>query len=163
MVSFNPYTPEFRNDPYPEYAALREQDPVHRSKTLQFWVLTRYADCARVLRDEESFSSEAHNATGLIAQLQAQAEAQAGPISRTVLSSDPPEHTRLRSLVNKAFTPRQVERLRPHIAEVTESLLDAASADEPFDVIRGLAQPLPIIIIAELLGVPPSEREQFKQ
>jgi cytochrome P450 len=99
----------------------------------------------------------------MVAALQAQSEAETGgPAARTVLGSDPPEHTRLRGLINKAFTPRRVEEMRDHIADVADSLLDAAPADQPFDVIAGLAQPLPIIIIAEMLGVPASDRERFK-
>ena len=117
-----------------------------------------------MLRDQETFSSDSHNATGLIAQLQARAEAETGgPAARTVLGADPPAHTRLRSLVSKAFTPRRVASLRPHIEEVTRSLLDAAPAAAPFDVVTGLAQPLPIIIIAEMLGIPPENRGQFKE
>ena len=160
---FNPLSPEFLRNPYPAYAALRRDHPVFRFEMLQLWVLTRFDDCAAVLRDHESFSSSPHTAGGLIAQLQRQAEQEmAGPIAPTVLSSDPPVHTRLRGLVNKAFTPRRVEQLGPHIAAVADDLLAAARPDEPLDLIREFAQPLPIIIIAELLGVPPSEREQFK-
>jgi cytochrome P450 len=136
---------------------------VHRSANLGIWVLTRYDDCVQVLRDHDVFSSDAHNATGMVAALQAQSEAETGgPAARTVLGSDPPEHTRLRGLINKAFTPRRVEEMRDHITDVADAMLDAAPADQPFDVISGLAQPLPIIIIAEMLGVPATDREQFK-
>ena len=163
MASFNPFLPEFMRDPYPSYAELRRDAPVHRSVNLGIWVLTRYDDCVQVLRDHDVFSSDAHNATGMVAALQAQSEAEAGgPAARTVLGSDQPEHTRLRSLINKAFTPRRVEEMRDHIADVADSLVNAAPVDQPFDVIAGLAQPLPIIIIAEMLGVPPSDRERFK-
>ena len=163
MASFNPFLPEFMLDPYPAYAELRRDAPVHRSANLGIWVLTRYDDCVQVLRDHDVFSSDAHNATGMVAALQAQSEAETGgPAARTVLGSDPPEHTRLRGLINKAFTPRRVEEMRDHIADVADSLLDAAPTDQPFDVIAGLAQPLPIIIIAEMLGVPASDRERFK-
>ena len=160
---FNPLSTAFLRDPYPAYAALRRDHPVYRFEMLELWVLTRFDDCAAVLRDHASFSSSPHAAGGLIAQLQRQAEEEmAGPIAPTVLSSDPPVHTRLRSLVTKAFTPRRVEQMGAHVAAVADHLLAAVRPGEPFDLIREFAQPLPIIIIAELLGVPPSEREQFK-
>ena len=164
MVSFNPFAPELRTDPYPTFKALREADPVHWSDVMQAWLLTRYDDVLTVLRDQARFSSERTRATNpYVQQMEAYRQA-SGPVGRapTMLSIDPPAHTRMRNLVNQAFTPRAVERIRPHIAEITDALFAALPDPHRLDVVADLAVPLPIIVIAEMLGVPPSERERFK-
>ena len=164
MAIFNPFVPSFLEDPYPAYTRLQAEDPVHYSLALQAWVLTGYDACVTVLRDHETFSSDSSHAKSQLGQLLNEQRLQSplGAVS-TVLTSDPPEHTRLRSIVNHALTPRVVNGLRPHIEEITQSLLAAAPAGEPFDVMSGIAQPLPVIVIAELLGVPPSDRELFRR
>ena len=165
MAVFNPFLPSFQADPYPQYAALRAADPVHFSLALQAWVLTSYEECALVLRDDETFSSSSNTASGQLAEV-LQQQRREFPLGETptVLNSDPPVHTRLRSLLNRAFTPRAIEGLRPRIEEVAASLLDDVDASGGrFDVAGGFAQPLPIIVIAELLGVPPEDRDRFKR
>ena len=164
MAVFNPFLPSYLEDPYPAYARLRAQEPVHFSAALQAWVLTGYEDCERVLRDAAAFSSSPLVATGQMAKLlqQQRREFPLGTVP-TVLNSDPPVHTRLRGLVNRAFTPRTIEELRPRIEEVADELLADVPAGGSFDVARGLAQPLPIIVIAELLGVPAADRELLKR
>ena len=165
MAVFNPFLPSFQADPYPQYAALRAADPVHFSLALQAWVLTGYEDCALVLRDDETYSSSSNTASGQLAEV-LQQQRREFPLGETptVLNSDPPVHTRLRSLLNRAFTPRAIEGLRPRIEEIAASLLDDADASNGrFDVAGGFAQPLPIIVIAELLGVPPEDRDRFKR
>jgi cytochrome P450 len=165
MAIFNPFLPSFTQNPYPAYKALRAAEPVHYSATLQAWVLTSYADCERVLRDQETFSNNPQRATSQIAR-QFQEQRREFPLGEvpTVLNSDPPVHTRLRSIVTKAFTPRVVAGLRPRIEAITDELLDAAPTDgEPFDLVSTLALPLPVVVIAELLGVPPSDRELFRR
>ena len=165
MAVFNPFLPSFQNNPYPAYASLRASEPVHFSPALQAWVLTGYEDCALVLRDDETFSSSSDSASGQLAQV-LQQQRREFPLGETptVLNSDPPVHTRLRTLLNRAFTPRAIEGLRPRIEEIAASLLDDADAPGGrFDVATGFAQPLPIIVIAELLGVPPEDRDRFKR
>lgn len=164
MVMFNPFLPSFLADPYPAYAALRAHDPVHRSLALQVWVVTSFAEAETVLRDPATFSSDLGVATSPLAQALNQQRA-ASPLGHvmTVLNSDPPTHTRLRGLVNRAFTPRTVEALRDRIEAVTAELLDAAPARDPFDLMTALAQPLPVIVIAELLGIPAADRARFKR
>ena len=165
MAVFNPFLPSFQADPYPQYAALRANDPVHFSLALQAWVLTAYEDCALVLRDDETFSSSSDTASGQLAEV-LQQQRREFPLGETptVLNSDPPVHTRLRGLLNRAFTPRAIEGLRPRIEEIAASLLiDADAATGRFDVATGFAQPLPIIVIAELLGVPAEDRDRFKR
>jgi cytochrome P450 len=162
LSPFEILMPEFLADPYPGYARLRESTPVWRNPALQGWVLTRYDDCALVFRDHDMFSSDIHHATSALAKLRMQQADQIGLGVDTVLSRDPPVHTRLRAIVNKAFTPARVERMRAHIEKLTEELLKARGC-ETFDVVSELAEPLPIVVIAEMLGVPASDRETFRR
>ena len=165
MAVFNPFLPSFQADPYPQYAALRAADPVHFSLALQAWVLTAYEECALVLRDDETFSSSSNTASGQLAEV-LQQQRREFPLGETptVLNSDPPIHTRLRTLLNRAFTPRAIEGLRPRIEEIAASLLaDIDASNGRFDIATGFAQPLPIIVIAELLGVPSEDRDRFKR
>jgi len=155
---YNPLLPEFHANPYPFYRRLREEDPVHASP-LGIWVLTRYEDAVMVLRDPR-FGREG------IAELQ---EARLGAArarpknSRDMLFRDPPDHTRLRALVGRAFTPRVVEEMRPHIQEIVDGLLDRVEGSGGMDVIEDLAYPLPVRVICEMLGVPTSDQEVFRQ
>ncbi|MDA0302052.1 MAG: cytochrome P450 [Chloroflexi bacterium] len=162
-VIFNPFVPSYRRNPYLQLDRLRTADPVHRSDALQAWILTRYEDVLRVLRDHETFSSDSRNAGGQIAAAIAE-QRDSSPLgdTRSVLASDPPEHTFLRGIVNRAFTPRSVEALRPRMEEITASLLGEAPETGEWDLVTGIAQPLPVIVIAELLGIPPEDRAQFK-
>jgi pimeloyl-[acyl-carrier protein] synthase len=163
MVMYNPLSPEVRENPYPSYRALREADPVFWFENLQTWVLTAYDDILSVLRDYAHFSSDRSRANNLIIrQMEAQQDQSLLRRTATILSADPPSHTRMRALVNKAFTPRVVEEMRPHIQEITDSLFDALPEPGRMDVMADLAMPLPVIVIAELLGVSPADRAQFK-
>jgi pimeloyl-[acyl-carrier protein] synthase len=154
---YNPLLPEFHANPYPFYRRLREEDPVHLSP-LGVWVLTRYEDAVMVLRDPR-FGREG------IAEL---AEARLGAArvrptnARDMLFRDPPDHTRLRALVSRAFTPRVVEAMRPHIQEIVDGLLDRVEGARAMDVIEDLAYPVPVRVICEMLGVPPSDQEVFR-
>ena len=157
-VVFNPLLPEFHADPYPFYRRLREEDPVHQSP-LGIWVLTRYDDTVMVLRDPR-FGREG------MAELM-EARLGAGSVrpanTRDMLFRDPPDHTRLRALVSRAFTPRVVEAMRPHIQEIVDGLLDRVEGARGMDVIEDLAYPLPVTVICEMLGVPTADQDVFKQ
>jgi hypothetical protein len=160
----NLLNPEIRADPYPFYAQLRTQDPVHWDEDMGFWVLTRYADIASVYTDDR-FS----RAQGLRSNFQRLTETEqriAEPVfrsfSKTMFYADPPYHTHLRGLMNNAFTPRRVERMRPNIQRIVDELLDHVEANGNMDVIRDLAYPLPVMVIAELLGLPVNDRARFK-
>jgi cytochrome P450 len=148
-VTYNPLLPEVRRDPYPTYRALREADPVHRSPFMGAWVLTRYRDVASALRDDR-MSADGTRASG-------SEELQEAPGPRSMLVVDPPYHTRLRALVSKAFTPRAVERLRPRITALVGGALDRAALRGGFELVDELAYPLPVTVIAEMLGVPPED------
>jgi cytochrome P450 len=158
-VVFDPWSSDLRTNPYPCLHTLRATDPVHWSPLLAAWLLTRHHDVQTFLRQPD-LSKDFRNArrsplgsTGMIAP---------GPRRPTMLRLDPPDHTRLRSLVSKAFTPRAVEAMRPRIQTLTNVLLDGIKADAPFDLIQELANPLPGMVIAEMLGVTVGDREQFK-
>jgi cytochrome P450 len=154
-------TPEGRTDPYPRYAALRTHAPVHRS-SFGFWVVTRYDDCQQVLREHgvgKDFSRTAP-ALGLTEEQYAE-QAVFRNDHNSMLFADPPDHTRLRSLATRAFTPRTVEALRPHIVAVVDELLDGLEGRE-VDVMTSLAYPLPVTVIGEMLGVPAGDRAQFQ-
>ncbi len=164
-LEFNPFLPEMRVDPYPLYHRLRSRDPVHQSFP-GVWILTRYADCVAVLRDPGRFSNDSRNSELYQAFRAARGreptimEDTAG---RTMLFIDPPDHTRLRNLVNKAFTARRIEALRPHVREIVKGLLDdiEASGRDTFDLVNEVAYPLPVTVICEMLGVPSQDWEQF--
>jgi cytochrome P450 len=152
--------PEVLADPYPLYRRMRTEDPVHWDPFLHAWVVTRYVDVVTVL---EFFSADR---TPTPEQLASMGMATLGPIAqvmvRQMLFLDPPAHSRVRSLAARAFTPRRVEVLRAHIEEIVEDLLAAFKPGDTMDVIADLAYPLPAIVTAELLGVPPSDRDQLK-
>jgi cytochrome P450 len=150
-MDFNPLSPEFRADPYPTWAALRAEDPVHVIDAMSTCVVTRYDDVVHVLKNPSLFSS---SAIGMNVR---------GRETRTVINTDPPLHTDLRGLVNRAFTPRMVADMEPRIREITAGLLDAIAATGETDIVRDLAVPLPVTVIAELLGVDPALREDFKR
>ena len=159
---FDPFAPGFTDDPYPQYAALRSGAPAGRHP-LGFWLLTRYEDVSGLLR--AGMSVEDGNITDrelieLRKQLYGE-EARRRGIS--MLDRDPPDHTRLRRLVSKAFTPRAVEALRPRIAGLVDEMLDAAERQRRVDLVDALAFPLPFAVIAEMLGTPPADHERIRQ
>jgi hypothetical protein len=161
---FNPLLPEYHVDPYPFYRALRSSAPAYFSPAFRVWVLSRYRDIVEVLRSPR-FSVERGRAEipSFLNPFGGISEEFARTIGRSLLMVDPPDHTRLRGLVNKAFTPRMVERLEPRIQEIVDSLLGAAARAGGLDVVRDLAFPLPVIVIAEMLGVPPEDRDRFRR
>ncbi|MCI0397465.1 MAG: cytochrome P450 [Chloroflexi bacterium] len=157
--------PEVRANPYPLYEQIRLNDPVHWDEAMGFWVLTRYVDVASALHNGRL--SKAQGIQGAFRRLPAAEQEQARPLydlfARQILYADPPYHTRLRGLVNKAFTPRAVEQMRPHVQQVVDSLLDVVEAQGEMDAIGDLALPLPVTVILEMLGMPVDMRAQFKQ
>ena len=156
MSAFNPMDPEFLADPYPTYRRLRDEDPVHHSP-LDFWVLTRYDDVAAVLRDPRFIKEP------LVSMVAARFGVSVPPgVGLSMLDRDPPDHTRLRSLVSKAFTPRVVEGLRPRIQKMVDDLITRAEAVGTMDLIEEFAYPIPVNVICEMLGVPVEDHERFK-
>jgi cytochrome P450 len=154
-LQFNPMDPEFLENPYPMYHRLRTEEPVHHSP-LGFWVLTRYDDVVAALRDprltKEPIAAYVAARTGLPQP----------SMGLSMLDRDPPDHTRLRGLVSKAFTPRVVEALRPHIQQIVDDMIARVEARGSMDLIEEFAYPLPVMVICEMLGVPVEDNERFK-
>jgi cytochrome P450 len=160
-IDYNPFMPEFRRDPYPFYRRLREADPVHWNPP-GIWILTRYADAAAMLRDHR-MSSDFRNSDLYETFREMQGVDPATERSPSMLFRDPPDHTRLRSLVTKAFTAKRIEDMRPQMQEIVDGLVDAALERGRMDVVSDLAYPLPLKIICAMLGVPEEDHERFHQ
>ncbi len=155
---------EFKANPYPFYARLRVDAPVYRiTRPEPAWLITRYDDVATVLKDDR-FAKDTANALTpeqLAQQRWFRKLKLFKALQRNMLDRDPPDHTRLRALVNKAFTPRLIDQLRPRIQTLTNELLDHVQDRGRMDLIRDYALPLPATIIAEMLGVPVEDRDRF--
>ncbi len=158
----NPFEPGFFDDPYDQYRRLRELRPVHQSP-LGPWTLTRYDDCSRLLRDPSLSVDEQHSAyNGREEMFAAAGVERRNRGTRAILNIDPPDHTRIRRLVSKAFTPRRIEELLPHVQSLVDGMLDAAAARGEMDVIADLAFPLPFAVISEMLGMPQADSLQLR-
>lgn len=153
------FSPQFKSDPFPTYAQLRETCPVHGHAAPYggtIWYITRFADVEAVLKDADTFVKDPANArdgkkkagNGLMDR-----------INRNMLFADAPDHTRLRKLVNLAFTPRRVEKLTPRIQAIADELLEKAAARPTFDLIDQFAFLLPVTVIMEMLGIPEADRD----
>jgi cytochrome P450 len=155
---------EFFADPYATYARLRAEDPVHWCEPWGQWVITRFEDVLAVNKDPQRFSSagwEKRFMAELPAEVRKLPNMQRHYGTKVLSMTDPPEHTRLRRLVVRSFTPRVLEALRPSIEELVQELLDAVAGRPVFDFIEDFAYPLPAIVIARLLGAPDDARHDF--
>lgn len=151
-MQFNPFSPEVRQNPYPSYAELRREAPLYKLEPMGFWMVTRYEDVQFVLKSPHLFSSEGMaGPQGLQGQI------------RSIITMDPPDHQRMRSLVGRAFTPRMIAELEPRIREITRGLVSKVAHSSEFDAIGGLALPLPVRVIAEMLGVDARRMHDFKR
>ncbi|MEX1007331.1 MAG: cytochrome P450 [Acidimicrobiia bacterium] len=167
--TFNPLDPGFSANPYPQYRLMVEQNPVQRS-LFGPWMLFRYDDCFRFLRDP-TLSVEDASVEGVNprAELRAQVlgdRARRG--TRSILSIDPPDHTRIRGIVQRVFTPRAIERLAPRVQELVDDALDAVvtrgngKPDADMEVVGDLAFPLPFQVISDMLGMPDADRDELR-
>ncbi|MEU8744914.1 cytochrome P450 [Streptomyces sp. BPPL-273] len=154
--------PRFLQDPYPTYSAMRSACPVQPvpagSGGRPSYLVTGYAEARAALGDARLSKDTAAFFAGKESRRRLHPA-----VAHTMLASDPPQHTRLRKLVTKAFTTGAVAELRPFIARVTDELLDQWPANEPFDFVAGLAVPLPVVVICELLGVPQADRPDVQR
>jgi cytochrome P450 len=163
---FDPFDPSWSSDPWPLYADLRHRAPIHRNE-LGFWVVSRHADCLSILRDRRVSSNSMNVANeGLPRGIRRRdgddsAMAAAMVEMRPFLFRDPPDHTRLRGLVSKAFTPKVVEALRSRTQQIVDELLDEAVEAGEVDLVESLAHPLPVRVICDLLGVPVEDQALF--
>ncbi|MFF8473766.1 cytochrome P450 [Streptomyces sp. NPDC015414] len=160
VIDLREFGDAFRTDPHPYYAKLREQGPVHRVRlggadTGQLtWLVVGYEEARAALADPRLAKDTARIGSPMLDEEK---------IGKYLLVTDPPQHTRLRSLVTRAFTMRRVERLRPRIQRITDDLLDEMLPRGRADLIEALAYPLPLTVICELLGVPDMDRAEFRR
>ncbi len=152
-LGVNPTDPAFRANPYPFLKRLRDHDPVNETP-IGVYRLTRYDDVIRMLKEVPSGVRMADGSVFGSVPL-------AGGPGQFILQQDPPDHTRLRRLMNQAFTPRAIERLRPRVRNLVNELLDRVAARGEMDVIADLALPVPSTLICELMGVPVADRDKF--
>ncbi len=157
-VSWYPLDSDYIADPYPTYRRLRERDPYHRSLLTGMLVVSRYEDVDAILRDHQRFRNGEREWQGRgISNSDIREQ-----LTPSILSLDPPDHTRLRGLVNRAFTPRQINMMEDHVRATAHRLLDEVGDSDEFDLMANLATLLPMIVIAEMIGVPTEDRAQFK-
>ncbi|MFD8958926.1 cytochrome P450 [Streptomyces anulatus] len=166
LVTFDVTNPLFKSNPHDFYTRLRESGPAHQVHLPGYgdiWLVTGYADARAALADP-SLSKAPANVPERLRSAMAEAGGQDNfQLMAHMLNSDPPDHTRLRKLVVRAFTARRVRELRPRIQEITDALLDEVAAKGSADLIDDLAFPLPITVICELLGVPTADRDDFRR
>jgi cytochrome P450 len=166
-MKYDLFGPAFKANPYPTYATMRADCPIYcrvaGDGQTAIWFLTRYDDVATLLRDHKRFCKDVNNT---LATEQRDRQAPPSPLlgllSNHMLNLDPPDHTRLRALVNKAFTGQVVTQLEARIQTIADGLLDRVHAKGSMDLIEDFAFPLPMIVIAELLGIPPRDRLRFR-
>jgi cytochrome P450 len=158
-------SPTFKANPYPTYAYLRENQPVARFETPDappMWLITRYDEASRILKDPRFVKNYRMVMSAEQLAMLPEIPSLIQPLTRTMLDLDAPDHTRLRGLVHKAFTPSLVEQMRARVQEIADSLIDAVQDKGQMDVIADFAFPLPITVIAEILGVPAADRDKFR-
>jgi cytochrome P450 len=155
-MEYNPLSPEVMENPYPYYAFLREHAPVYWIESLQSWAVSRYADVDFALRNPQIFSSSGFT-TQTLGDL--------NPVCEVpwILDMNPPDHTRLRKLVNKGFLPRLIRNLEPRVQEITRQLIASLRSQTEGDLVSMLSGPLPTTVIAEMLGVEAERLDDFKR
>src|ERR1700683_3541416 len=153
---FNPWDENFRANPYPHYRPLLAGPPRVLDMGFKFALAARYDDVRAILSDHATFSSVQPTGAGFDEQNKVFGE------TPTMLGSDPPTQTRLRRLVSRDFTPRRIRELEPRVREIAKNLIDAAQHKGELEVMHGIANALPVMVIAEMLGVPPDHYQQFK-
>lgn len=167
-------TADFLKDPYPYYKQLRDNEPIFWSEEGEYWIVTRYSDADFILRDLRFGKRNTVLGTGGGIAIQAikciaSVMVPDAFASNSMLMQNPPDHTRTRGLINKAFTPKMVEQMREHIQQITDSLLDKAQHQNKaqpkghMDIVADFAFLLPVTVIAEMLGIPPGDRDKFKR
>lgn len=162
-IQLTPFDQKFRDHPYEVLAALRERSPVLHDDQFNRWYLTRFDDVRQILRDKDmSADPRKANPTSYVARIAALTGTAQGTSAPSMLFMDDPDHRRVRGLVNKAFTLKAVEALRPRVREIATGLL-AQIADTEFDLMTAFAGVLPVIVIAEMLGIDPADRDSFRR
>lgn len=159
-ISFNPFDPEFRKDPHPFYDRLRTEQPVHRTP-IGFVVLTRYDDVVNTLRNNDFSRDIELNAN--LPETPTRKFKRENVRSKSILNLDPPDHTRLRRLVSKSFTPSAIDRLRPRIQELVDASLANAKQTGKIELVEELAFPVPFLVISDLLAMPTDRGDELRE
>ena len=159
-ISFNPFDPEFRKDPHPFYDRLRTDQPVHRTP-IGFVVLTRYDDVVNTLRNNDFSRDIELNAN--LPETPTRKFKRENIRSKSILNLDPPDHTRLRRLVSKSFTPSAIDRLRPRIQELVDASLANAKRTGEIELVEELAFPVPFLVISDLLAMPTDRGDELRE
>ena len=159
-ISFNPFDPEFRKDPHPFYDRLRTEQPVHRTP-IGFIVLTRYDDVVNTLRNNDFSRDIELNAN--LPETPTRKFKRENTRSKSILNLDPPDHTRLRRLVSKSFTPSAIDRLRPRIQELVDASLANAKRSGEIELVEELAFPVPFLVISDLLAMPTDRGDELRE
>ncbi len=164
--SYDLFSPLFKSDPFETFAAMRRDEPVyahHSPNGKTIWYVTRYEDVVVILKDNVHFCKDAANAADFEQTSRPKRAAVQHAINRNMLFADPPEHTRLRALVTKAFTPSRIERTRPRVQAIADALLDKVMTQGKMDLIEAFALPLPVIVICDMLGIPEPDQAQVSE
>src|SRR5690606_8247024 len=156
QLIYSPFDPDIIADPYPVYRQLRSEVPAYWSEQANTWVLSRYVDVCAALADPATYST----ASGIFPTPPGVDMTEL--FLPMLIMTDPPRHTALRKIVSKAFTPRRIVALEPHIHAIVDDLLDQAPGTGSWDFVSGFAGPLPAIVIADMLGVPREDRDRFR-
>lgn len=167
-MDYNPLSPESRANPYPGYALLRSEAPVHEIQPFGVFAVSRYRDVLNVLKSPDVYSSGGMRAmmagqTGMMGNAANRGRTTTLLEANNLISSDPPIHDRLRAVVNRGFTPRRIAALEPRVREIARACLEHLPSSGEFDLVSTLSMPLPVRVIAELLGVPPERLHDFKR
>ena len=162
-IEYDPFAPEYRANPYPIYAELRRDAPVYWAERSKMWVISRYDDVMAVLKDTTRFSSDAM-ATVLLGMTPTRSwDGTPGVPRPSVVTSDPPVHTALRNVVNRGFTPRQISAWKPEVEKIIDDCVTTMRARRRFDLVADLTNPMPVMVIATVLGVDPSRYADFRK
>lgn len=170
---YNIWSQQTRNNPHELYRQMRENDPTYTvvdGMGQTVWFFTKYADSVSILRDKRSIKNPRKSLSpavlkdrfGVDIEAEVQSESPWELINQHMLNQDPPDHTRLRGIVHKAFTPNRVRDLQPRIEQIADELLDAMDKKSDGDLIDDYALPIPITVIAEMLGIPVEDRDKFR-
>lgn len=161
---FDLFGPEFKRDPFTTFARMRQEAPVYAQVSpngTTTWYITRYDDVLAVLHDNDHFVKDMHQAQAGPRPLANKQPSLQQQINQNMLFSDPPDHTRLRALVNQAFTPRRIQQMAPRVQQIAHQLLDEVAPHGQMDLIQAYAMPLPVAVICELLGIPAEDRQRL--
>src|SRR5215469_7217477 len=162
-IRYDPFSPSFRENPYPAYQALRRSAPVYWAEQSEMWVISRYDDVVECLKDTERWSSDAMASVLTGSTRRSDGSMPPGAPRPSVVASDPPVHSVLRNIVNRGFTPRRIFAWKAEIEKTVDGCVASLKESRQFDVVQQVAIPVPVMVIAQVLGVEPERYVDFKR